>query len=90
VSRPPAVRVERPRRLSRPDRARAALAYLSRVMRPATIAELALVVGVTYSAMQNAVTALYDPWFRIGGGTVWITEAGWRERLAGHPSTRGE
>jgi hypothetical protein len=88
VSRPPAVRVERPRRLSRQDRARAVLACLSRVMRPLSCGELAERLGLTVERTKNAI--YHDARFGLRDGRYWITEAGWRERLAGHPCTRGE
>jgi hypothetical protein len=88
MGRPPARLAAQPRQLSRPERARTALAYLSRVMRPVTCQALARVVGVAYHAMQSAVDQNYDPWFTCRGGVVWISEAGWRERLAGHKDLR--
>jgi hypothetical protein len=74
--------------VSRPAvRRRKALALLSRVMRPLPCSEVARRLGVDFFALRAAV---YHPWFSQAGGCVWITEAGWLERLARHPCTRGE
>lgn len=85
MGRPPAVRARRPRVLSRPERARLALAYLSRVMRPVRYTDLARIAGVDARAMLSAVD---HHWFINRGGMVWISEQGWRERLAGHKDMR--
>jgi hypothetical protein len=74
--------------VSRPDvRRRKALRLLSRLMRPLPCSEIARRAKVEYAAMQNA---LQHPWFDNRNGVTWVTEAGWRERLAGYPDLRGE
>jgi hypothetical protein len=74
--------------VSRQDRARAALALLSRVLRPLSCGELAAALGLSLARTHEAV--YFDPRFSCTNRLYWITEAGWRERLAGHPCLRGE
>lgn len=87
MGRPRACLTAQPRALSRTERARAALAYLSRVMRPLTCRELAAALGLSVGQMHDAV--YHDRRFSLAGGRYWITLAGWRERLAGHKDLRG-
>jgi hypothetical protein len=74
--------------VTRQDRARAVLACLSRVLRPLSCSELARRTGLHWGLIHGATYC--HPWFSRGGGVVWVTVQGWRERLAGHPCTRGD
>jgi hypothetical protein len=73
--------------VSRQDRARAVLALLSRVLRPLSVTEVARRLGLTFAEADNATSS--HPWFVRGQHRVWVTERGWRERLAGHKDSRG-
>jgi hypothetical protein len=74
--------------VSRQDRARAVLACLSRAMRPLSCLEIGRRTGLHWGLIHGATYC--HPWFSRGDGVVWVTERGWRERLAGHPDLRGE